>query len=68
MHRLSAVGSAEGDGDVRYRFLHSSVCQAAEALLSDEERAQTHLRIGQRLLTGEPAALPDSVICTRCSS
>ncbi|HNN96148.1 MAG TPA: AAA family ATPase, partial [Pseudomonadota bacterium] len=62
VHRVSAVGSAEGDGEVRYRFLHSSVCQAAEALLSDEERAQTHLRIGQRLLTGEPAALPDSVL------
>ncbi len=62
VHRLSAVGSAESEGDVRYRFLHSSVRQAAEALLSDAERAQTHLRIGQRLLTSEPAALPDSVL------
>lgn len=58
----TTLPSESGAQDARYRFLHSSVRQAAAALLSDEEQARTHLRIGEALLVGEPEALPESIL------
>jgi predicted ATPase len=42
------------DFDVRYRFHHDRIQQAADRLLSDSERSNVHRRIGQRLLGREP--------------
>jgi predicted ATPase/signal transduction histidine kinase/tRNA A-37 threonylcarbamoyl transferase component Bud32 len=38
----------------QYRFLHDRIQQAAESLSSEQERKQTHLRIGQLLLEQLP--------------
>lgn len=61
VHALGdAAAASAGARRERYRFLHSSVRQAAAALLSSEEGAQIHLRLGEGALSSDPAALPDS--------
>ncbi len=64
IHRVvaSEPAMAAGGESERYRFLHSSVRQAAAALLGGEGEAQTHLRIGYGLLRGDETALPEPVL------
>jgi predicted ATPase len=40
--------------DSAYKFLHDRIQQAAYALISQEQRAEVHLRIGRALLAGMP--------------
>jgi predicted ATPase/GAF domain-containing protein len=57
------IGGAEtdaGDFDVRYRFLHDRVQQAAHDLLSEDEKAHVHLRVGKLFLGNTPPELLDA--------
>ena len=48
--------------DVRYRFVHDRVQQAAYSLLDEEERQRLHLQVGQLLLETVPKDKLDSHI------
>jgi diguanylate cyclase (GGDEF)-like protein len=54
-----AAGDAREDAEVRYRFLHDRVQQAAYDLLSEEEKKQAHHRTGTLLLENTPEAQLD---------
>ena len=49
--RAGLIQQVEG----AYAFLHDRIQEAAYSLLSDEDRADTHLRIGRALLSRAPA-------------
>jgi predicted ATPase/signal transduction histidine kinase len=46
-----------------YQFVHDRIQQAAYRLLTDEERSETHLRVGRRLLEIVPEAALDDAVC-----
>lgn len=55
-------GGSADPGNDRYRFVHSSVLEAAAARLDEAEQARTHLRIGYRLLGSAPESQPDRAL------
>lgn len=55
----SEAGDAREDDEVRYRFLHDRVQQAAYDLLDEEEKKQAHHRAGILLLEKTPEAQLD---------
>jgi predicted ATPase/signal transduction histidine kinase len=50
------------DDTITYRFLHDRVQQAAYALISDEQRIETHLTVGRLLLKHTPPEQLDNVL------
>ncbi|EAZ89948.1 hybrid sensor histidine kinase/response regulator [Crocosphaera chwakensis] len=49
---------------VSYRFLHDRVQQAAYSLIPEEQKQETHLKIGQLLLNSTPATELDETLFT----
>jgi len=54
VHSAEEIGAG---GEVRYRFVHDRVQQAAYELLLEDERAALHVRVG-RMLLGDSGAAP----------
>ena len=48
--------------ELSYRFVHDRIREAAYTLISTEERAQTHLRIGRLLAAHTPAEKREEAI------